>query len=181
LLRVKVKVGIKTITRVMALSIHGQRFLELSGIDREKAKRVSHGINQRWLEAVAVYAQDSSGYRVLEQEFAIDWGEHDRLNETAPVIDVSQPGWENELAVEVEAICARFRETVETYDLTPRFWVRFTRETHKHDAVYRERCRMVGVQPGGSVPAWKSTFTEESLSVTGLGESRLLVRCVENL
>lgn len=175
----RVRVKTYTRTRLQALAFHGQRFLELAGVQRTRAGVISGAIEQRWLQAVGVYGADAEGARVVEQEFTIDWGQHDLLAAAHPVIDVSQPGWEDDLAVEVSAACARFMRTVEALSLTTSFWVRFVDEIQRDPSLHQRRCTELGLSFTGKVPAWKGRFTEVKVSVSGLEEAAIRMRVYE--
>jgi hypothetical protein len=175
----KVRVKTYTQTRLQALSFHAQRFLELAGIGRSRAAEISGAIEQRWLQAVGVYGADADGARVVEQEFTIDWGQHEVLNATNPVIDVSQPGWEDNLAVEVAAACARFVRTVEALSLRTSLWVIFTDDIARDPELHRKRCGELGLSFTGKVPDWKGQYTEVRVNVSGLEEASIRMRVYE--
>lgn len=137
---------------------------------------VSRAVEQRWIEAIGVYGVDHTNRRVVEQEFAIDWDDHLRLNATKPTIDVSQPGWENDLAVEVSAACDRFRSTIEMFDLKVSFWIVLVPEIRGNQELRRQRCRELGLSVSGSVPEWRGRYTEMSVGLTGLSEATIKMR-----
>jgi hypothetical protein len=175
----RVKVTTHTQTRLAAVSFHSKRFLELAGVSRARASTMSRAIEQRWLSSVGVYGYNGAGQRVLEQEFAIDWGQHDRLTTETPTIDASLPGWEDDLAVEVTAACERFRNTVETLKLSISFWVIFVPEIRANAELHRTRCKELGLSFGGKTPAWAGKYSEFSVSVSGLEEATIRMRVYE--
>ena len=176
-----VRVHTHTTTRLQALSFHAQRFLELAGVRRSRASVMSEAIEKRWLRAVGVYGEDAAGERVVEQEFRIDWGRHESIAREAPVIDVSQPGWEENLAVEVSAACGRFRRTVEILGLTTSFWVIFVDSILNDPAQHEAKCIELGLSYKGKVPKWKGAYSEVPDSVSGLAEATLVMRASDAL
>lgn len=166
-------------TRLSALGFHSKRFMELAGISRDRATTISGAIERKLLSAVGVYAVDHTSKRVVEQEFAIDWGEHHVLTTSVPTIDASQPGWEDDLAVEVAAACARFRATVDAMQLSTSFWVTFVGEIRRDPETHKEHCRELGLSYRGSIPAWRGEYTEMSVNVSGLSEATIRMRVYE--
>ena len=173
----RVRVTTHTYTRLDALKMHAARFLELAGVDASLANKLADAIEHRELDAVGVMGTDTSNRLVVEQEFEIDWGEHDRIMGTAPVVDASQPGWESHLAAEVRLACERFRKVVERLDLRVRTWVRFAKRITSNPAEYERKLSQLGY--GGKKPQWKGAYNEFRMEVTGLGEATIVMRVYE--
>jgi hypothetical protein len=143
------------------------------GIDDDARARVCHAVEQRWLEAVAIFLT-RGGKRVYEVEATINWTAHSDHAELSFSIDL--PGWEGKGSPEAVILGRRVAKLAEDENLERSFWVRFTKAIRNDVARHKALCDRVGVIFRGGVPDWKNTPQTTSLPLQDLAEIDLSVR-----
>lgn len=160
-----------TYTRTGVLVDQVDLFLKQSGIADEARAKVVNGVEQKWLEAVAVYVEDA-GLRVLEGELQISWSLHsDHADLT---ISSDLPGWEGGAAPELSVLATRLRAYAASEGTPTRFWVRFVPAILNDEVLHAIRCKEVGV--GGQVSAWKKTPRDQRVVLQDLTEANVTLR-----
>jgi len=147
-------------------------FLE-AGINSSSTKKVCHGVEQKWLEAVGLYLE-RSGRRVYEVEARINWSAHSDVAELEFSSDL--PGWEGSGSPEAIILGRRFAAVAGVEGLTALYWVLFTPTIRGDPVRHQSLCREVGVIYGGRVPEWEATPTTRSLRLQDLREMGLSER-----
>jgi hypothetical protein len=138
-----------------------------AGINDSSREKISHGVEERWLDAVGLYLE-RDGDRVYEVEARINWSAHSDLAGVEFSSDL--PGWENSGSPEAIILGSRFRGVAKEQGLSPRYWARFTSSIRANPGEHERLCPLVGVSYQGKVPDWAATPTTRSLSLQDLGE-----------
>jgi hypothetical protein len=160
-----------TYTRTAVLVDQVERFLSLSGIDSERRAKVVNAVNEKWLEAVAVYVE-KNGKRVLEGELKINWNLHsDHADLT---IATDSPGWEGGAAPELTILANRLLTYANREALGTRFWVSFTKAIREDAVLYKARCEKVGV--GGTVSDWNKDPVSRRIVLQDMTEAHVTLR-----
>ena len=146
-------------------------FLKQAGIADEPRAKVVNGVDQKWLEAVAVYVE-ADGLRELEGELQISWSLHsDHADLT---ISTDLPGWEGGVAPELSVLASRLRAYAESKGRPTRFWVLFVPAIRNDAVLYPIRCEAVGV--GGKVPDWKQPPRDQRVVLQDMTEANITLR-----
>jgi hypothetical protein len=144
-----------------------------AGIDEDRTQKVCKGVDQRWLEAVGLYLE-RDGARVYEIEARINWASHADSAELSFSTDL--PGWEGKGSPEAVILGRRFAAVAEAENLTPRYWVLFTKLIRDDPARHRALCVEVGALFGSRVSDWQTTPESRSIPLQDLGEIGLSER-----
>jgi hypothetical protein len=157
-----------TYTRTSVLVDQVDLFLSLSGIGAESRAKVVNAVNEKWIEAVAVYVE-KNGKRVLEGELKIDWNLHsDHADLT---IATDSPGWAGGAAPELTILASRLMTYATSEAQSTRFWVIFTKAIREDTVLYKARCEKVGV--GGTVSDWNKDPVSKRIVLQDMTEAHV--------
>lgn len=154
-------------TRAQALVDQVAILFNEAGINNTVAAKICHGVENHWLQAVAVYLA-RNGKRVYEAEIHISWEAHS--DQASYDFSTDLPGWEGNGSPEAVILGRRFAQIAKDQELQPTYWVLFTPEVRSDPALYRRLCGEVGVIFGSSVEQWAASPQTHSLSLQDLRE-----------
>jgi len=159
-----------TKTRTEAVVDQFDIFLQYAGIGEPARVKLLDGVQERWLEVVAVYLCNEGRKRILEARVEIAWTMHSDYASISPTVNTDLPGWESGAAPEIRVIGHRFGQKARELNIVPNSWVLFTPSIRNNSTRHAELCAKVGVSMGHPVPEWQSKPTDRSMKIIDLDE-----------
>jgi hypothetical protein len=135
------------------LMTYGGNFVESSAFE------VMRALADKAIQAVGLFACDSSGMRVIEVELRVDWELNARLSFSIPTITDGLSGWDGTQSPEVKVAGRRFEQAAGQLGLDIRYWTLPS-----------------GVFSRGSVPGWKEEPAERAETLLDLQEIHVSIR-----
>lgn len=146
-------------------------------ITESSVDKVVYGVGEKVIEAVGLYACDSSGLKVIEAELKVDWDLSATLSLSVPTITSGLSGWgDGKQAPEIKVAGRRFAQTAERLQLKVRFWVQFTRSISSDTETFKAWCARVGVAYGSHPPDWKVPPESRPETLMDLNEMEITLR-----
>jgi hypothetical protein len=146
-------------------------------VTEKSVEKVVYGVGEKVIEAVGLFACDSSGLKVIEAELKVDWDLNATLSLSIPTITSGLSGWgDGRQAPEIKVAGRRFAQTAERLQLKVRFWVQFARSILSDPKTHEAWCARVGVTYGSRPPDWKATPDNLPETLMDLSEIEITLR-----
>ncbi len=146
-------------TRLEIIQAQFSHFMTYGGsIFESSIFEVMRAVAEQAIQAVGLFACDSSGLRVIEAELSVDWDMSAKLSLSVPAI-ASPIGWDSTQSPEVKVAGRRFEQAAERLGLDIRYWT-----------------LQPGMSPPGRVPRWKEGPEEVKETLLDLPEVQVSIR-----
>lgn len=166
-----------THTRLETIQDQFRYFMTYGNVDDGYVEKVVYGIGEKAIQAVGLFACDSSGLRVIEAELRVDWELSAKLSLSIPNISSSGlTGWDGTQAPEIKVAGRRFAQTAERLQLAINFWVLFTPAVRASSSNHEAWCKRVGVAINNPPPNWKEQPEDRTDTLLDLREAQVTLR-----
>jgi hypothetical protein len=166
-----------TQTRLETIQDQFRYFMTYGNVAEASVDKVVYGVGEKVIEAVGLYACDSSDLRVIEAELKVDWDLNATLSLSVPTITSGLSGWgDGKQAPELKVAGRRFAQTAERLQLKVRYWVQFTRAVWSNPETYKSWCTRAGVSYGSRPPEWKAAPESRPETLMDLSEMEVTLR-----
>jgi hypothetical protein len=162
-----------THTRLETIQDQFRYFMTYGNVRQGAIDDIVYGVGEKAVQAVGLYACDSSGLRVIEARLSVDWELSAELSLSIPNLG-GLTGWDNTQAPEVKVAGRRFAEAAERLQLKISFWVLLLKTIRDDEKVYEAWCKRLGLG-GGPPPVWKDPPEELAESLFDLPEVRVAI------
>jgi len=164
-----------TQTRLETIQDQFRFLLMYANLPEATIDKVVAAVGQKVVGSVAIYACDATGFRVIEVELRVDWGQYAQLTLQVPEIQGGLPGWLDHQSPEVRVAGKRFAEVVKEQGFTNRWWLGLAPHIEQNATSRDEWKAYLGIQ--GETPPWKDKSSEErSESLLDLPEAQIFMR-----
>jgi hypothetical protein len=166
-----------TQTRLDTIQDQFRYFMTYGNIAEQSVDKVVYGVGEKVVEAVGLYACDSSQLKVIEAELKVDWDRNATLSLSVPTITSGLSGWgDGKQAPEIKVAGRRFAQTAERLQLGVRFWVQFTQSVWSNQETYKAWCSQLGLSAGSHPPGWKAPPENLPETLMDLNELEVTLR-----
>jgi hypothetical protein len=161
-----------TQTRLETIQDQFRYFMTYGNVEPGPIDDVVYGVGEKAVQAVGLYACDSSGLRVIEVRLSVDWELSAKLSLSIPTLG-GLTGWDSTQAPEVKVAGRRFAEAAERLQLNISFWVLLLKTIRDDEKVYKAWCKRLGL--GGTAPEWKDPPEERTETLFDLPEVQVSI------
>jgi hypothetical protein len=161
-----------THTRLETIQDQFRYFMTYGNVRQSAIDDVVYGVGEKAVQAVGLFACDSSGLRVIEARLSVDWDLSAKLSLSIPTLG-GLTGWDGTQAPEVKVAGRRFAEAAERLQLNISFWVRLLITIRDDEKVYQSWCEKLGL--AGPPPDWKEPPEERAENLFDLPEVQVSI------
>jgi hypothetical protein len=166
-----------TQSRLETIQDQFRYFMTYGNVAERSVDKVVYGVGEKVIDAVGLYACDSSGLKVIEAELKVDWDLNATLSLSIPTITSGLSGWgDGKQAPEIKVAGRRFAQTAERLQLKISFWVQFPRSVTSDPETYKSWCARIGVSYGTRPPGWKTPPESIAETLMDLNEAEITLR-----